>query len=100
MLNFAAITGAIESPCKKCPDVDEDKEVCSLTCKKLKEVQKFLDGYSKIFAGKIIDVEDAYPIRYCGFEDSVTIDKANSDTATLIPVGINMIVKNKVSTAL
>lgn len=95
MLNFAAITGAMESPCKKCDSLGEDKEVCSINCEKLKEFQKFLDGYSKIFAGKIIEVEEAYPIRYWGFEDTINIDKANSDTTTLIPVGINMTVNNK-----
>lgn len=96
MLNLAAITGTIESPCKKCTRVAEDKEECSEKCPTLKLFQKYLKDYNGVFTGRIIDVEEAYPIRYWGFEDTMEIDKANSGSSTLIPVGINMTVKNKI----
>lgn len=95
MVNFAAITGALESPCKKCYRCDEDKEECIENCKTIKEFQKYLDGYRGIFSGKIIDIEDAYPIRYWGFEDSINIDKFDSEATTYIPVGINVSTKGR-----
>ena len=96
MVNLAAITGSLESPCKKCSNVNEDKEICSIGCKTIKNFQRFLGDYSMLFAGKIIDVEDAYPIQYWGYEDSTNIDKINNETKSLIPIGINMSKKTTV----
>lgn len=90
MVNFAAITGTLESPCKKCSRAAEDKEQCSEKCATLKEFQKYLKDYQGIFSGKIIDIEESYPIRYWGFEDTMNIDKIGSESSNLIPIGISI----------
>lgn len=93
MVNFAAITGTLESPCKKCDRRYEDKEQCVEECKTIKEFQKYLKDYQGIFSGKIVDIEESYPIRYWGFEDTINIDKVDAEATTYIPVGINVSTK-------
>lgn len=97
MVNFAAITGTLESPCKKCTNRYEDKEHCVEQCKTIKEFQKYLKDYQGIFSGRIVDIEESYPIRYWGFEDSIKIDKTNSETTTYIPVGLNVGMKGSLN---
>lgn len=58
-INYAALTSQIQSPCKLCDRVLEDKTECMDECEVIKEFRKVLDDYFRFSYGKI-DSEDSY----------------------------------------